>query len=129
MNKKEPAMIDNFLQGFALVTTLPCIGLMITGVATGVIFGAIPGLTGGIAIAIALPFTFYMSAVEGLSLLAGIYVGGTFGGSIASILFGTPGSPEAAVTVVDGYPLARKGYPSKALNTALYASAFASVLS
>jgi putative tricarboxylic transport membrane protein len=102
---------------------------MIIGVTTGVIFGAIPGLTGGIAIAITLPFTFYMSAVEGLSLLAGIYVGGTFGGSIASILFGTPGSPEAAVTVVDGYPLAQKGYPSKALNVALYASAFSSMLS
>jgi putative tricarboxylic transport membrane protein len=102
---------------------------MVVGVATGVIFGAIPGLTGGIAIAITLPFTFYMSAVEGLALLAGIYVGGTFGGSIASILFGTPGSPEAAVTVVDGYPMARKGYPGKALNMALYASAFASMLS
>lgn len=122
-------MLNDIYDGLMMMLTLPSLGLLLAGVTMGVVFGAIPGLTGGIAIAIALPFTFHLNAVQGLSLLSGIYVGGTFGGSIAAILFGTPGAPEAGITVADGYPLAQKGYPGKALDTALYASAFANVLS
>lgn len=122
-------MLADIYEGLMLMLTLPSLGLLLGGVFMGVVFGAIPGLTGGIAIAIVLPFTFYLNAVEGLSLLSGIYVGGSFGGSIAAILFGTPGAPEAGITVADGYPLAQKGFPGRALDTALYASAFANVLS
>ena len=111
------------------MTTFTSLSLLFVGVVIGVIFGAIPGLTSGIALAIILPFTFYLNAVEGMALLAGIYVAGTFGGSIAAILFGTPGAPEAGVTVLDGYPLAQKGYPGKALDAALYASTIANILS
>ncbi len=122
-------MFTDIYSGLTLIMTLKGFALLFTGVTVGVIFGAIPGLTGGIAIAIVLPLTFYMDAVQGLALLSGIYVGGTFGGSIAAILFGTPGSPEAGITVLDGYAMAQKGYPGKALDTALYASSFANILS
>lgn len=122
-------MVTDILGGLGLMATLPSMGLLFLGVVIGTIFGAIPGLTSGIAIAIVLPFTFYLDVVGGMALLAGIYVSGTFGGSIAAILFGTPGAPEAGVTVLDGYPLAQKGYPNKALHTALYASTLANVLS
>jgi putative tricarboxylic transport membrane protein len=95
---------------------------IIVGVFIGVMFGAIPGLTGAIAIAIILPFTYYMETVPAISLLMGIYKGNLFGGSISAITFGTPGTPEAAPDVLDGYPMTKSGRPYRALNTALYAS-------
>ena len=103
--------------------------LMFGGVAVGTIFGAIPGLTGAIAIAIFLPMTYYMESMAALALLIGIYVGGSFGGSIPAILIGTPGAPEAGITTFDGAPLARNGKGGKALKTALYASCAGNFLS
>jgi len=98
--------------------------LVALGVLTGIIVGAIPGLNGPMAIAVALPITFYLSPLGGLAYLIGIMKGGTFGGSISAILLNTPGSPEAAATAFDGYPLAQKGKPLKAMKMALYASVF-----
>jgi len=94
------------------------------GVLTGIIVGAIPGLNGPMAIAVALPVTFYLSPLGGLAYLIGIMKGGTFGGSVSAILLNTPGSPEAAATAFDGYPLAQKGKPLKAMKMALYSSVF-----
>jgi putative tricarboxylic transport membrane protein len=92
------------------------------GVFTGIVVGAIPGLNGPMAIALALPVTFYLSPLGGIAYLIGIMKGGTFGGSIAAILLNTPGSPEAAATAFDGYPLAQKGKGLKAMKMALYSS-------
>jgi putative tricarboxylic transport membrane protein len=94
------------------------------GVLTGIVVGAIPGLNGPIAIAVALPITFYLSPLGGMAYLIGIMKGGTFGGSISAILLNTPGSPEAAATAFDGYPLAQQGKPLKAMKMALYSSVF-----
>lgn len=122
-------MADAMLQGLLGMISPICIFLMFAGVAVGVIFGAIPGLTGGIAIAILLPVTFYLDPLPSMALLIGVYVGGSFGGSIPAILFGTPGAPEAGITVFDGYPMAKKGQSGKALKTALYASAAGNFIS
>jgi putative tricarboxylic transport membrane protein len=92
------------------------------GVLTGTIVGAIPGLNGPMAIALALPVTFYLSPLGGMAYLIGIMKGGTFGGSVSAILLNTPGSPEAAATAYDGYPLAQQGKGLKAMKMALYAS-------
>ncbi len=94
------------------------------GVLTGIIVGAIPGLNGPMAIALALPVTFYLSPLGGMAYLIGIMKGGTFGGSVSAILLNTPGSPEAAATAYDGYPLAQQGKALKAMKMALYASVF-----
>ena len=96
--------------------------LIILGVALGVSFGAIPGLSGFVAIALVLPFTYFLPTVGGMALLLGIYKGGMFGGSISAITFGVPGDAPAAATVLDGFPLAKKGKPYTALTTALYSS-------
>lgn len=122
-------MLDGILQGALITLQAKSLLLLLGGVGTGVVFGAIPGLTSGIAIAILLPFTFYMNIHNSLALLAGVYVGGTYGGSISAILFGTPGAPESGVTVLDGYPMAQQGYPNRALDTALYSSSLSNVLS
>lgn len=102
---------------------------MVAGTAIGATFGCIPGLTGGIAIAIFVPFTFYMDVVSSMALLVGIYAGGAYGGSITAILIATPGAPEAGMTVFDGSPMARKGLSGKALKTALYASSAGNLIS
>ena len=92
------------------------------GVVLGVTVGAIPGLTGDMAISILLPFVFKADPTSSLGLLIGIYKGSMFGGSISAISFGVPGTPAAAATVEDGYPLAKKGYPKQAMLQALYSS-------
>ena len=99
------------------------------GVVVGVIVGAIPGLGAALAVALALPFTFYMDPITGILLLVGIYKGAIYGGSISAVLIKTPGTPAAACTVLDGFPLAQRGFGSKALNMALYSSCIADFIS
>lgn len=97
---------------------------MLIGSVVGVIFGAIPGLTFSMALALLLPFTFGMAATPAIALLLGIYIGGMTGGSVSAILIGIPGTPSAAATVFDGYPMAMKGQASVALGGAVIASVF-----
>jgi putative tricarboxylic transport membrane protein len=101
--------------------------LLIFGVVWGIVFGSVPGLTGIVGVALLIPFTFVLDPTAGLLLLSGVYVGSTFGGSISAILFNTPGSPEAACTALDGYPMARNGQAGKALGIALASSAIGGI--
>lgn len=94
----------------------------LAGVVLGVTVGAIPGLSGDMAIAILLPLVYKVDPTLSLGLLIGIYKGSMFGGSISAISFGVPGTPAAAATVEDGYPLAKKGRPMQAMLQALYSS-------
>ncbi|MDE2759187.1 MAG: tripartite tricarboxylate transporter permease [Paracoccaceae bacterium] len=99
------------------------------GVIVGTIVGAIPGMTTPMAVALTLPFTFYMAPLTGILLLLGVYKGGLYGGSITAILIKAPGTPAASCTVLDGYPLAQKGEARKALDIALYSSVIADFIS
>ncbi len=94
----------------------------IVGVFLGVTVGAIPGLSGDMAIALLLPFVYKLNPVPALGMLIGIYKGSMFGGAISAISFGVPGTPAAVVTIEDGYPAKKNGYPKKAMLTALYSS-------
>lgn len=96
--------------------------LTMGGVIVGIIFGAMPGLTATIGVALFLPFTFSMDAISSFALLLGIYVGGIYGGSITAILIRTPGTPSSAATVLDGYPLSEGGKAFEALSMAAIAS-------
>ncbi len=114
--------MSDILLGVGDALTFYNVVFVALGVFTGIVVGAIPGLNGPMAIALALPVTFYLSPLGGIAYLIGIMKGGTFGGSIAAILLNTPGSPEAAATAFDGYPLAQKGKGLKAMKMALYSS-------
>ncbi|MFV0245466.1 MAG: tripartite tricarboxylate transporter permease [Qingshengfaniella sp.] len=100
---------------------------LIFSVVWGIAFGSVPGLTGIVGVALLIPFTFVFDPIEGLLLLSGVYVGSTFGGSISAILFNTPGSPEAACTALEGYPMAKRGEAGKALGLALASSAIGGI--
>lgn len=101
----------------------------LVGVLIGCVIGVIPGLGPAVAMSLAIPLTFTLPAHVAISLLLGIYKGGTYGGSISAILINTPGTPAAAATILDGYPLARQGKAGKALYMALFASVFGDALS
>ena len=94
----------------------------------GIVFGALPGLTAAAAIAMMLPILIaYNEEIGGLAGLAFLYVigkSGRYGGSIAAILFNTPGTAASAATMQDGYPMTQKGKAGKALKSATIASAF-----
>ena len=89
--------------------------LIVLGTVAGVIFGALPGLSGPIGVALWLPFTFYLDPKAGLLMLGGRYMGSCDGGSISGILLNTPGSGEAACTTLEGFPMAQKGKAKEAL--------------
>lgn len=98
------------------------------GVFVGIFMGAVPGLTAAMAIALLAPLTFGLDPLTAVAFLIGIYKGGTFGGSISAILLNVPGSPEAAATAFDGYPLSRSGKARQALQMALFASVAGAIL-
>lgn len=99
------------------------------GTVVGLFFGSIPGLTFSMALALMLPFTFGMQTVPAIAMLLGVYVGGMTGGSVSAILLGIPGTPSAAATVFDGYPMARNGRAGPALGAAVIASTFGGLFS
>ena len=123
------SIIEGFLVGIGDVTNFECISMAFFGVFIGIIIGALPGLTATTGVAIFLPMTFFMPPVPSFAFLLGIYCGGIYGGSITAILINTPGTPAAAATSIEGFPLAKKGEALKALDMALYASFVGGVIS
>lgn len=122
-------MLEDLTAALALFAHIENIVALVGGVAIGVMVGAIPGMTSTMGVALTLPFTFTLPPVTGILLLLGVYKGGVYGGSIPAILVNAPGTPAASCTLLDGYPLARKGEAGRALDIALYASCFADVVS
>ena len=99
-------MLEMFYIGFSQILALKPLILIFLGVGVGIIFGAIPGLTATMAVALFLPLTFGMHPVDGMSLLIGLYIGGVSGGLISAILINIPGTPSSIATTFDGYPMA-----------------------
>ena len=115
-------MLQLLSNGFVNIMDPFVIAIMVLGTAAGVVVGALPGITGSMAIVLLLPMTFYLPPESGLILLSTIFCGGMFGSSVSAILINTPGSPSAAATVLDGYPLCKQGKAGKAIGIATVAS-------
>ncbi len=108
----------------------PMVLLVISaGSVVGIIVGAMPGLTATMAVALLIPVTFGMAPLLGLALMGGVYSGGMYGGAISAILLSTPGTPAAAATAFDGYPMARQGKGGEALSVATWASFWGGIVS
>ena len=99
------------------------------GVIIGIIFGSIPGLTSTMAVALCLPITYGMGALNGIAMLIALYVGGTSGGLISAILLKIPGTPSSVATTFDGAPMAEHGQAGKALGVGILYSFLGTVIS
>ncbi len=99
--------------------------VVLPGIIIGLIFGAIPGLSIPVAMAVFLPLTVYLDFLPAILFLTAIFTGGGFGSAIPAILMNIPGTAAAVGTTFDGYPLSRQGRHSFALGLGLAASSVA----
>ena len=111
--------MDSFLLALSNLTSGWVILCAFAGVLWGIFGGALPGISPSIAMALLLPFTVGMEATNALVLLASVYVGAEYGGSIPAILIRTPGTNSASATVIDGNEMAKRGQAGEALGISL----------
>jgi putative tricarboxylic transport membrane protein len=114
--------VEPLLSSMALVFHPQSMIFVFAGAIGGVLIGCIPGLTATMGIALLIPFTYGLSIIPSIAMLLGIFCGAMYGGSISGILIKTPGTPAAAATVMDGYPMGQKGEAGRALSIALFSS-------
>jgi putative tricarboxylic transport membrane protein len=116
------AALDHLALGFATALTPVNVLGCLAGVFVGTLIGVLPGIGPVTTIALLLPFTFSLSPTGAVIMLAGIYYGAQYGGSITAILVNVPGEASSTVTCLDGYAMARQGRAGLALATAAIGS-------
>ncbi len=115
-------MFEMFGVGFAAIASPFVLLLIFVGSIVGIIFGAIPGLTGVMAFAVFLPLTFSLEPIAAFAVLCGLYIGSCSGGLISAILLNIPGTISSIATTFDGHPMAAKGEAGKALGVGIFSS-------
>jgi len=108
--------------GLVQVFAWPTFGLMLLGMGLGFVVGLLPGLGGPTTLALMLPFVFKMTPIEAFAFLLGMLAVTATTGDITSILFGIPGEPTTATTIVDGHAMAKNGEAGRALGAAMMSS-------
>ena len=103
--------------------------IIAAAVLLGLVVGAIPGLTGTMALALLINITYSMSTSTAVAFMLGTYVGAVSGGLFSAIMLNIPGTPNAAATALDGYPLAKQGKGGKALFGGVFASCCGTLIS
>jgi putative tricarboxylic transport membrane protein len=121
-------MLETFFSSLLGIFEPTTLVTMLAGIAIGFCVGILPGLGGSVSLALMLPFTFYMEPVQAFAFLLGMYVVTATTGDITSVLFGVPGEATSAATVLDGYPLTRKGQAGRALGGALLSSTLGAII-
>jgi len=115
-------VLINLLHGLANIFTPLNFAMMLIGLVLGMLVAVLPGLTLVMGVVLALPFTYKMGVEPALVLLTAMYVSGTYGGAITSILFRIPGEPMDVPLLWDGYAMTRRGQAAKALGYSLMAA-------
>lgn len=122
-------MIEMISAGFASVFSVQTVFLITSGVILGIIFGAVPGLNTAMAVALCLPITYTLDAVNGVAMIMGLFIGGASGGLISAILLNIPGTAASIATTFDGHPMVLKGEAGKALGIGIVFSFIGGLLS
>lgn len=122
-------MLENILVGLANVFQPDNLLICVVGLFVGVLFGALPGFSATMGVAVFVPFSYVMEPQAALLLLSGIYCGGVYGGSIPAVLLGIPGTPASAPTAMEGRALTAQGRSGEALAMATFASTVGGFLS
>ena len=118
-----------FTNGFGVLMDPYTLLMVVFAIIVGTIFGALPGVSATMAVALGLPFTYSMQPIPAIVFLVAVYCSSITGGSITAILFKIPGVPSSAPTTFDGYPMAQRGEAGKALGIALGSSAIGGLVS
>jgi putative tricarboxylic transport membrane protein len=121
-------MTELIVGGFQTFAQLSAVLLAAFGVFMGLLVGVLPGIGPFLGVILLTPVVIYLPPVDGIGLLIGVYVGGSAGGAISAILLNIPGTPIAAATMLDGYPMARQGRASEAVGLALASSALGGLI-
>ncbi|HEX7054147.1 MAG TPA: tripartite tricarboxylate transporter permease [Burkholderiales bacterium] len=108
-------LFANLLLGLSVAVSPANLAYLLVGVLVGMIVGIIPGFGPSAALAVLLPITFGMDPTSAVIMLAAIYYGSQYGGTITSILLNTPGESSSVAATFDGYPLAQQGRAGPAL--------------
>ena len=119
--------LANLALGLETAVTPANLLFCFVGVFLGTFIGVLPGVGPLAAVAMLLPVSFYLDPAAALVMLAGVYYGAEYGGSIASILLNIPGTPSSSVTCLDGYPMAQQGRAGLALFATSMASFFGAI--
>ncbi|MEM7667842.1 MAG: tripartite tricarboxylate transporter permease, partial [Pseudomonadota bacterium] len=119
-----PALSD----AFGLILQAQVLGYLVLGVVMGLAVGVFPGLGGIAGLSLLLPFLFGMDPVLGLALMIGMVAVVPTSDTFASVLMGIPGSSASQATVLDGFPMAKKGEAARALSAAFASSLFGGLL-
>ncbi|GAA3726925.1 putative tricarboxylic transport membrane protein [Spinactinospora alkalitolerans] len=119
---QEWALLPNAIMD--ILTDPVVIIALVAGGLIGIAVGLMPGLTAVMAMSLLLGFMLKLPVEAGLGLLIGVYTGAIYSGSITAIMLNIPGTPAAAVTTLDGFPLAKRGKAREAVGTATWVSFF-----
>ncbi len=114
-------MSPDILEGLTQASLPSSLVATAIGAFLGLVVGMIPGMTISSGIIILLPLTFVLDPTISIALLLGLYVGGMMGGSFSAILLNIPGTPSAAATAIDGYPMTQRGEAGRALGISVIA--------
>jgi putative tricarboxylic transport membrane protein len=123
------AQFGHLLGAFGALASPTILLIMLAGVVIGIILGAMPGFGSSQALALLFPLTFTMSVDQAVLFFLAVYSAVEYGSSIPAILIRTPGSGASAITVLDGYTMARKGLARKALRISLYTGCIGGIIS
>lgn len=121
-------MLDSALHALQMILTPEHLMWLVIGVGLGLVLGLIPGLGGITGMAVLLPLIVGMDPASGIGMLIGLNAATTIGDTFPSVLMGVPGTAASQATVVDGYPMARKGLGSVALGAAFTANMIGGIL-
>ncbi len=119
--------METLSQIASMVFGTPLVPAALIGLVWGVIGGALPGLSASVTMALILPFTYTTDPMSAIVLLASVYIGAEYGGSIPAILIRTPGTNSAAATVIDGFELKKQGRAGEALGISLWSGVVGSL--
>lgn len=120
--------LDGLILGLQTATSPTMLFYCFLGVLLGTFVGVLPGIGAMAAISLLLPVTYYIPSTAALAMLAGVFYGAQYGGSISAILLRLPGTPANAVTSLEGYPMAQRGKAGLALSVAMISSFAGSIL-
>lgn len=120
--------LNGLAEGLASLATLDNLLVILIATVIGLIGGIIPGVSGPMLVVVALPVTYAFDPTQAFVILTVLYATSVYGGMVTAILFRAPGTPESALTVLDGYPMAQQGQAARALGVGILSSGVGAII-